>query len=115
MAHLRFDIGLEEGGPWTHVRDMQPGEQYGSFMDMDEGGGTSVIMFGIDLIENRAVIIRSLGGLAVEEGVNRVVTSLETEAVDSFEPGQHRVLHVRHRSGEPMWVKLSFMEETERP
>jgi hypothetical protein len=112
MPPLRLEIFNDQDNTWHQAGVMQPGDRYGSVSDNTEHG-RDIYYFGMDVIEGKAVIKKSLAGFDIEEGELRSIDTLGgLSLLASLEPGEQYELIVKtDKSPKPR--KLRFTHFTD--
>ena len=112
MPPLRIEVLDQNTEQWHEAGVINPGDPYGSISDNTDQG-REVYYFGVDMLEGKAVIKKSLGGIDVAIASGRLISNQAGLAiVAELEPGEQHQLNVKTDiSSEPKQIRFTHLSE----
>lgn len=111
MSPLKVEIYSSSSEAWRLVAELNADDLNGSISDNLADGTRNIYMFGVNKTGRSAFIARSILGLDVERGAQRVVDSSGFETIALLKSGESYEMDVKtDRSPEPRKIRFSFSE-----
>ena len=112
MPPLKIEVFDQQTESWRQAGVINPGDPYGSVSDNTDTG-RDIYYFGVDSVEGKAFIKKSLSGVDVVDARLRTISTLAgTSLVASLDPGEQHELTIKTDIGlKPRRVRFTHLSE----